>query len=132
MAVALIAYRAAGSGLSAGPDDPVSPLVVAAFTLVGALVVSFRALTQDASLGETSLRCRNVLSNFEVEWARVESLEVRRRLGLVIVEVRIRGLRRRHRLGAATRFAGHESEAVLDVLRAHPSAGMLLIEDPAA
>jgi hypothetical protein len=54
---------------------------------------------------------------------------VLRRWGLVVVDVRVRGMRRRLRLGAATRFGGDEADLVLDVLRAHPAAGALLSDD---
>ena len=129
VAVALIASRAASSGLSSGPDDPIPPLVVAVVTIVVALVLSWRCLTQRASLDIDVLRCRNALVNFEIPWEQVERLDIVHRLGIVVIDVRILRLRRRHRIGAATRLAGAEAEAMLDMLRAHPVAASLL-HDP--
>ena len=129
VAVALIASRAASSGLSSGPDDPIPPLVVAGITIVVALVLSWRCLTQRASLDIDVLRCRNALVNFEIPWEQVERLDIVHRLGIVVIDVRILRFRRRHRIGAATRLAGAEAEAMLDMLRAHPVAASLL-HDP--
>src|SRR4029077_13401191 len=129
VAVALIASRAASSGLSAGPDDPIPPMVVAVVTIVVALILSWRCLTQRASLDIDVLRCRNALVSFEVPWEQVDRLDIVHRLGIVLIDVRILRLRRRHRIGAATRLTGAEAEAMLDMLRAHPVAGSLL-HDP--
>jgi len=129
IATALIASRAASSGLSSGPDDPIPPLVVAAVTVVLALILSWRCLTQRALLDVDALRCRNTLVTFEVPWDKVERLDIVHRVGIVVIDVRILGLRRRHRVGAATRFSGAEAEAMLDMLRAHPVAAALL-HDP--
>jgi hypothetical protein len=128
VAAALLLYRAAGPGFARTADDPVSPWWVVGPTLVLAVWVSWRAVTQSATLDDEALRCRNLSSTFEVGWPDVEELEVVRRPGLVLVEIRFRTVRRSHRLGAATRFAGEEAEAVLDVIRAHPVAGGLLAE----
>jgi hypothetical protein len=128
-AIGLIWYRAAGSGLSAGPDDPIPPVIVAIVTVVVALVVSWRSLSQRARLSPTSLVCRNVLVTYDVPWEAVEALDVVHRPGLVVIDVRIRGLRRRHRLGAATRAPGGDADAVLDLVSAHPVAAGLL-RDP--
>ncbi len=130
VALSLVLGRALTSGLAATPDDPVSPWVIAVLTVAVGFGLSYRALTQSVELGPETLRCRNLLTTFHVDWDRVEDLEVVRRGPFVMVEVRIRSLRRRHRLGAATRFAGEGAEVVLDVVRAHPSAGAVLVEDP--
>ncbi len=127
-ALALVSFRLWTSGLASGPEDPVPPAVLAVVTMVLALVLSWRALTQRAVLDDRGLACRNLMVGFEVDWDRVEELVVVRRPGVVIVELRVRNLRRRHRVGAATRFAGPEAEAALDVLRAHPGARSLLVE----
>lgn len=127
-AVALVAFRLWTSGLRSGPDDPVPPVALAVFTVALALVLSWRALTQRAVLDDERLVCRNLAVSFEVGWDRVEELLVVRRPGVVVVELRVRHLRRRHRIGAATRFAGPEAEAVLDVLRAHPATRERLVE----
>jgi hypothetical protein len=129
VAVALIASRAASSGLSAGPDDPIPPMLVAVLTVVVALVLSWRCLTQRASLDIDVLRCRNALVTFEIPWEQVERLDIVHRLGIVVIDVRIMRFRRRHRIGAATRLSGAEAEAMLDMLRAHPVAASLL-HDP--
>jgi hypothetical protein len=125
-AVVVVLWR----GLERGPGEPAPPWVVAVLTVVLALGVAWRAVTQFVALGPDRLTCRNVLVSFEVPWERVEALDVERKAGVVLVAVRVQHLRRTHRLGAATRFAGHEAEAVLDRLRAHPVARRLLVEDP--
>ena len=125
-AIALIWFRTSRSGLSAGPDDPVPPVVVAVLTLVAALVLSWRALTQHAVLDGTGLHSRNLTVTYRLEWEKVERLDVVERPGLQIIEVRMHGMRRRHRLGAATRLGGDEAHAVLDALRAHHVARELL------
>jgi hypothetical protein len=125
-AIALIWFRTAQSGLSAGPDDPAPPLLIAAITLIAALVLGWRALTQRAVLDDSGLHSRNLTVTYHLEWERIERLDIVHRPGLQIIEVRIHGLRRRHRLGAATRVAGDEADVVLDAVRAHPVAAKLL------
>ena len=129
VAIALVAYRASTSGLWSGPDDPVPPLLIAVITIGVGLAIGWRSLTQRARLGWDHLRCRNALVTFEVAWDDIERLDVVHRPWVVIVEVRIRGLRRRHRIGAATRLVGHEADAVLDMLRAHPVAASLMHDE---
>ncbi|MHB1139776.1 MAG: hypothetical protein ACYC2O_12530 [Microthrixaceae bacterium] len=128
-AIGLIWFRTSQSGLSAGPDDPVPPIVVAGLTLVAALVLAWRALTQRAVLDGSGLRSRNLTVTYRLEWEKVERLDVVERPGLQIIEVRMRGMRRRHRIGAATRFSGDEAHTVLDALRAHHIAREL-VRDP--
>jgi hypothetical protein len=132
VAVALVASRAARDGLSAGPDDPVSPWLVAAATVVAGCWLGWRALTQWAELRPHDLRCRNLVTSFAVDWDRVESLAVLRRGPVVAVDVRIRSHRRRLRIGAATRFAGPDADAALDMVRAHPEARRRLLDDAPA
>lgn len=129
VAVVLVGVRAASSGLSATGDDPVSPWIVAVLTVAAGAWLGWRSVTQHAVLGESTLWCRNLVTTFDVEWDRVEDLEVMRRGPVVVVEIRVRSMRRRHRLGAATRFPGENGEAVLDVVAAHPVAGALLVDD---
>jgi len=129
VAAALVAYRAAGPGLARTADDPVPPWVLGVLTVVVGMGLAYRALTQRAVLGDGDLRCRNLVTTFTVGWDQLDRLEVVRRWGLVVVDVHVRGMRRRLRVGAATRFGGEEAEAVLDVLRAHPIAGALLGDD---
>jgi len=126
VAIGLIWFRTSQSGLSSGPDDPVPPVLVAGLTVLAAVALAWRSLTQSAVLDRHGLHCRNLSVSFHVEWDRVERLDVVHRAGLQFVEVRVQGLRRRHRLGAATRFHGEEAEAVLDALRADPHAAVLL------
>lgn len=125
-AIALIWFRTAQSGLGSGPDDPAPPILIAAVTLLAVVVLAWRALTQRAVLDTHGLHSRNLTVTFHIEWDRIERLEVVHRPGLQIIEVRILGLRRRHRLGAATRLPGDEAVAVLDALRAHHAAALLL------
>ena len=129
LAVGLVVYRAATSGLAATADDPVPPWVLAVLTVLVGCGLAWRAVTQRADLAEGGLVCRNLVTTFHVGWDRLDRLEVVRRPGLVVVDVHVHGLRRRHRVGAATRFPGDESDAVLDVVRAHPRAGALLVDD---
>lgn len=126
LAIALIWFRTAQSGLGSGPDDPAPPVLIAAVTLIGVLGLAWRSLTQRAVLDEDGLHSRNLSVTYHVEWERIERLDIVHRPGLQIIEVRIHGLRRRHRLGAATRLPGEEAHAVLDALRAHPRAAELL------
>ncbi|MEI7887134.1 MAG: hypothetical protein WCJ04_07060, partial [Actinomycetes bacterium] len=105
-ALGLIWFRSSDSGLSSTPSDPVSPLVMAVVTLVAVAVLAWRSVTQRAALDEDGLHCRNLTMSFHVEWERIERLELVHRGGLQMVEVRVRGLRRHNRLGAATRFSG--------------------------
>ncbi len=126
VALALLGQRLAVDGLRQQEGEPASPWVVAALTVVLAGFVTWRALTQRAEVHPDRVRCRNLLVTFEVAWADVERLEVVRRLGLVVVEVHVRNLRRRHRLGAATRFSGPESDELLGLLGSVPAAGALL------
>ena len=126
VALALIANRLGGDGMRQQVGEPLPPWVVAVGTVVLAAILSWRAATTRAELGATTLGCRNLLVGFEVDWADVEELRVRRRAGLVVVDVGVRNLRRTHRLGAATRFGGADADEVLRLLAAHPGAGPLL------
>jgi len=128
-ALGLVANRLSGNGMEQGIGEPVAPWLIAIFTVVGGLVLAWRAATQRTELAADVLVCRNLLVSFEVPWTHIEQLVVRRRLGLVVVDVRVHRLRRMHRIGAATRFAGQESEAVLNILARHESAGALLSSD---
>ena len=126
VALALLGQRLAADGFRQQEGEPASPWLVAVVTVLLAVFVTWRALTQRAEVHPGRVRCQNVLVTFEVDWADVERLEVVRRLGLVVVEVHVRNLRRRHRLGAATRFAGPESDELLELLGSVPAAGALL------
>jgi hypothetical protein len=101
---------------------------MAVVTLGAVAVLAWRCVTQRAALDEDGLHCRNLTMSYHLEWERIERLHVVYRGGLQIVEVRVRGLRRHNRLGAATRFLGEEADAMLDSLRAHPQACALLDE----
>jgi hypothetical protein len=128
-ALALVWFRTAQSGLGSTPDDPVPPVFVAVLTLVIVVVLAWRALTQRAVLDDAGLHSRNLTVTYHLDWDKIERLDVVERPGLQIIEVRMRGMRRRHRLGAATRFGGDEAHAVLDAVRAHHIARELL-RDP--
>jgi len=99
---------------------------MAALTMIAVVLLAWRSLTQRAALDEDGLHCRNLTMSYHLEWERIERLQLVHRGGLQIIEVRVRGLRRHSRLGAATRFSGDEAEAVLDSIRAHPQACALL------
>ncbi len=129
VAIGLVAWRAARDGLASGPDDPASPWIIAIVTIVFGCWLGWRALRQWTELRPHDLRCRNLVTSFAVDWDRVESLVVLRRGPVTAVDVRIRGHRRRLRVGAATRFGGHSADAVLDMFRAHPEARRLLLDD---
>lgn len=128
VAIGLVAARAATTGLDARPDDPVSPWLVAALTVVVGCWLGWRSPTQSAELRHDDLRCRNLTMSFHVDWDRVETLLVVRRGPLTFVDVRIRGHRRRMRIGAATRPTGAAADTVVDMIRAHPVAGSLLLD----
>ncbi|MFM7064068.1 MAG: hypothetical protein ACKO04_11340 [Actinomycetes bacterium] len=128
VALALLGQRLAVDGLRQQDGEPVSPWLVAVLTLGVAAFVTVRALSQRAEVHAERVRCRNLLVTFEVEWADVERLEVVRRLGLVVVEVHVRHLRRHHRLGAATRFSGPDADELLGLLGSVPAAGALLAQ----
>jgi len=125
VALALLGQRLAADGFRRQQGEPASPWLVAALTVVLAAFVTWRALTQRAEVHRDRVRCQNLLVTFEVDWADVERLEVVHRLGLAVVEIHVRNLRRRHRLGAATRFVGTESEELLGLLGSVPAAGAL-------
>ena len=129
-AIALIWRGASTSGLSATDDDLVSPWLIAVLTLAVGGVLGWRALTQRAVLSESGVRCRNLTTSFTVAWDRVERIDVVHRFGLVVYEVHLSGVRRRHRIGAATRFAGDEADVVRDLVAAHPAASSKLELDP--
>ncbi len=129
VAIGLVAWRAARDGLASGPDDPVSPWIIAVLTIAAGCWLGWRAQRQWAELRPHELRCRNLVTSFAVDWDRVESLVVLRRGPVVAVDIRMRGHRRRLRIGAATRFSGDAADAVLDMLRAHPDARRLLLDD---
>ena len=126
VAVALVGFRVAAAGLTRTSEDPLSPVVLAAATVIGACVLGWRAWTQRARLDATGLHVRNLTVSFDLAWDQIERLQVERRLGLQVVEIRMLHLRRRHRLGAATRIEGPTADAVLIALGTHPDAGRLL------
>ncbi len=126
VALALLGQRLATDGMRQQEGEPASPWLVALLTLALAVFVTWRALTQRAEVHRDRVRCQNLLVTFEVDWADVERLEVVRRLGLVVVEIHVRNLRRHHRLGAATRLVGPDSDELLGLLGSVPAAGALL------
>ena len=128
-AIVLIWRGATTSGLSATEADLVSPWLIAVLTLVVGVVLGWRALTQRAELSDAGLRCRNLTTSFAIPWDRVERIDVVHRLGLVVLDVHLTGVRRRHRIGAATRFAGEEAVVVQDLVAAHPDASSKLDTD---
>jgi hypothetical protein len=129
VAIGLVTWRAARDGLAAGPDDPVSPWLIAVATVLFGCWLGWRALTQWTELTPSDLRCRNLVTSFAVDWDRVEALVVLRRGPVTAIDLRIRSHRRRLRVGAATRFTGDTADAVLDMFRAHPEARRLLLDD---
>lgn len=128
IAVGLVVGRALLSGLSSRPEDPVSPWIVAVVTIAVGFWLGWRAPSQRAELRPDELRSRNLTTTFSVEWDRIEAILVERRGPLSVVDIRAVGMRRRLRIGAATRFTGDGPEVVLDMFRAHPMASDLLLE----
>jgi hypothetical protein len=128
-ALLLVSIGAARGAMDPGADSPLSPWIVALATLAGAILLSWRALTQTAVLGDDGLVSRNLTSTVRANWSTVEELRCVPRPGLVTVEIHLRGTRRRLQLGAATRWAGHDADAVAAMLAAHPRAGALLVRD---
>lgn len=98
-------------------------------TLLVAAVLAWRAVSQRASLSDEGLSCRNLTTSFTVTWDRVDRIEVVRRLGLVVFDVHLTGTRRRHRIGAASRFGGEEAVVVRDLVAALPAASAKLDTD---
>lgn len=127
-AIGLVAFRALGAGLASGPDDPASPWLVAVVTIALGCWLGWRARTQRAELRPEVLRCRNLTTTFELGWERAEAVVVSRRGPITVFDVRVRGLRRRLRIGAATRLSGSGADVVIDMIRAHPVAGDLLLD----
>jgi len=124
----LVVARALTTGLSSGPDDPASPWIVALVTVAVGCWLGWRAPRQRAELRTDELWCRNIATTFSLEWDRVESLVVSQRGPLTVIDIRARGLRRRLRVGAATRPTGDGAAVVLDMIRSHPVAGTLLLD----
>ncbi|MFN7148374.1 MAG: hypothetical protein ACK4V6_02725, partial [Microthrixaceae bacterium] len=126
LALVLISVAASRGGLERTEADPVSPWVVAAITLLGAVWLGWRAVTQAAVFDRDGLRSRNVTGTLRVGWADVEELRVATRTGVSVVEARVVGVRRWARIGAATRFAGEGAEEVRRAIERHGAAGALL------
>ena len=126
-AVALVLIGAGRGALERTAGDPVPPSWVAVATIVGSLVFGWRAATQTATLDANGLVSRNLTSTVRLDWAVVEELRAVRRPGLVMIEIHLRGTRRRLRLGPATRWEGAPASAVRSTLAAHPQAGALLV-----
>lgn len=127
LAVALVMLAARRGGLSGAESDPVAPWVVAVCTVLGASFLSWRALRQVATLCADGVASRNVAGSFRASWNQVEEIRVLHRGPLVLVELRLSGLQRWSRLGAATRFAGHDAEEMVDALSAHPEVAARLV-----
>lgn len=129
VAIVLIWRGVTTGGMSSTEHDLVSPWIIAVLTLVVGVLLGWRALTQHAELGVEGLRCRNLTTSFTIPWDRVDRIEIVHRLGLVVFDVHLSGVRRRHRIGAATRFAGEEAVVVRDLVAAHPDAASRLEPD---
>jgi hypothetical protein len=128
-AVVLVAVGASRGALATDAQSPLPPWVVAVLTVLGAAVLGWRALTQHATLDDERLVCRNLTSTLRLHWSTIEELRCVHRGSLVMVEIHLHGVRRRLRLGAATRPSGRASDEVLARLAAHPRAGALLVRD---
>jgi hypothetical protein len=126
-AVALVLIGASRGALDRTTGDPVPPSWVAVLTIVVALFFGWRAATQTATLDANGLVSRNLTSTVRLDWALVEELRAVRRPGLVMIEIRLHGTRRRLRLGPATRWEGAAATAVMSALAAQPQAGALLV-----
>lgn len=128
-AIALVAVGAARGAMERGADDPLPPWFIAVLTVAGGLALGWRAWTQRATLDDDGVLSRNLTSTVRAPWSTVEALQCVHRPGLVIVEIRLRGTRRRLRLGPATRWPGHEAEEMIRALESHPRAGALVVRD---
>jgi hypothetical protein len=127
LAGALVVFAARRGGLSGAESEPVAPWVVAVCTVMGASWLSLRSLRQVAALGPDGVAGRNVAGSFRASWSQVEEIRVLHRGPLVLVELRLSGLQRWTRLGAATRFAGHDAEEMEQALSAHPEVAARLV-----
>ena len=127
LAVALVAFGGVSGGLSGADSEPVAPWVVAVCTVLGASLLSWRALRQVAEVGPEGVASRNVAGSFRASWNQVEEIRVLHRGPLVLVELRLSGLQRWSRLGAATRFAGHDADEVVATLSAQPEVAARLV-----
>lgn len=125
-AVALVTIGTLRGGLERAADDPVPPWTIAVLTVLGGLVLAWRALTQSVVIGGDGLVIRNVSSTSRLHWSAVEELRPVSRPGLSTIEVHLRGTRRRHHLGAASRWGGAGADEVVGLLAAHRVAGELL------
>jgi len=121
-AIALVSFRFATEGLADGDGDPVPPAVLAVVTVGVGVVLGWRAATQRATFDPVGVRCRNLVVGFSVDWDLIEEVVVHRRGGLQVLDLRFGHLRRRLRVGAATRFVGAEAASVLEHLGRLPSA----------
>lgn len=126
-AVLLVAVGSARGAMARAAEDPIPPWVVAVLTVAGAAVLGWRSWTQWATVGEEGIVSRNLTSTVRLPWSTVESLHCQHRTGVLIVEIRLAGTRRRLRLGPATRWWGPEAEEMIRDLEAHPRAGALVV-----
>lgn len=126
-AAGLVLVGASRGALERTAGDPVPPSWVAVATVIVALVFGWRAATQTATLDAHGLVSRNLTSTVRLDWSTVEELRVVRRPGLVMIEIHVRGTRRRLRLGPATRWQGAPASMIESTLAAHPQAGALLV-----
>jgi hypothetical protein len=127
LACTLVLLAARRGGLEQGDGDPVAPLLIALATVLGAFVLSWRALAQYAVFGTEGLEVRNVAGSVRARWSDVEEVRIEQRGPLVLVDLRLRGLRRWTRIGAATRVAGPASERLRAELSDHPAVSALLV-----
>jgi hypothetical protein len=128
-AVALVAVGSARGAMERTADDPLPPWVIAVATIAGALVLSWRSVSQRATIDEDGIVSRNLTSTVRLPWPTVEELRCVHRPGLVIVEIHLRGTRRRLRLGPATRWSGPDADEMVGMLAAHPQAGAFVALD---
>jgi hypothetical protein len=128
-AILLVAVGSARGAMARTAEDPLPPWFVAVLTVAGAAVLGRRAWTQRATLDRDGIVSRNLTSTVRLPWSTVESLHCLHRTGVLIVEIRLAGTRRRLRLGPATRWWGPEAERMIRDLESHPCAGALVERD---
>lgn len=125
--IALVAVGAARGAMERSAGEPVPPWFVAVLTVAGGLALGWRAWTQRATLDDDGIVSRNLTSTVRVPWSTVEALQCVHRPGVVIVEIRLLGTRRRLRLGPATRWPGDEAEEMIRTLESHQRAGAFVV-----
>lgn len=113
------------SVLEEGVHDPVPPWGVAVLTVLGAAFLAWRVLTQEVVISSAGLVVRNMSSTVRLHWSTIEELRRVDRPGLSVIEVHLRGTRRKLHMGAATRWNDDSADEVAGLIASHPISGDL-------